>query len=589
MQDDAPATPGRRAVPWWLIGAGVVGVIAWFVLRGLVAPLTYFQDEWVFIGERREFGLDLVLAPHNEHPAVIPAIVYWLVFQIRGLAGFGVLAAILVATHVATAGMLLILLRRWVPTALAAVAAACLLTFGWSDEVLLWPFSIGFMLSVLTGLIAMVAWDTPTPSAGRDAVGSIAMVLGLASAAAAVVYLGVATLILLSHRPPLRRLVWVALPVVLFGIWYVTYGRVGAEQGGAPPDLILLPSFIATGLTTLAAPLIGMDHRFAPAAVVGIALVGGAAVGWTRLRTMRFWAPIAGIVACLGIIGLGRLGDYGVTGAMAPRYLYLTGTLALIAGAVLVDAVYRSLHGRARTVLAAGVAVWLVIVVAGGMGKLVRSAEVWRDRADVTRAELAALQVWRSSIEGTPAAREPIGPPATGGMTPRGYYEAMDDLSPVVAASAESIRALPQELRLEVDTMLDRLLGSTLGPVASGPPAPGGAVIEPTLRETRDVELVGDGGSCVTGTVTGPDPSVVVAPGSAPGVAIRTDGQRTLEVFGLVLADDFGPHLRRGFPATPDQWYEVRPQSLGDRFGWRLRIDPPPGSSRFDLCLLADD
>ena len=83
MQDDPSATYGRRVVPWWAVAAVVIGVAAWFFLRSLVAPLTYFQDEWVFVGERREFGLDLLLAPHNEHPAVIPALVYWLVFQIR--------------------------------------------------------------------------------------------------------------------------------------------------------------------------------------------------------------------------------------------------------------------------------------------------------------------------------------------------------------------------------------------------------------------------------------------------------------------------------------------------------------------------
>ena len=75
---------------------------------------------------------------------------------------------------------------------------------------------------------------------------------------------------------------------------------------------------------------------------------------------------------------------------------------------------------------------------------------------------------------------------------------------------------------------------------------------------------------------------------SAGSRTVRTDGQRVLEVRGRVFGDAFGKHLLRGVLPEGGTWYEIRPARLIDGVGWRVRLDPPPGSDRTEVCLVDD-
>jgi hypothetical protein len=84
--------------------------------------------------------------------------------------------------------------------------------------------------------------------------------------------------------------------------------------------------------------------------------------------------------------------------------------------------------------------------------------------------------------------------------------------------------------------------------------------------------------------VTGPDPFVETGGLQGRAVALRTDGQRTLRVFTRILASRFRATVHSILP-EPDRWYAIRLPALSGGLDWTIRLDPPPGSHRFEACL----
>jgi hypothetical protein len=564
-----------------LIAAGAIGILLFGIVRGL----TFVADEWAFITARRDPSLEAVLAPYNNHWQAIPILAYEAALGLRGLGAFSLLAAIGVAGHL-FAGIALFVALRNVRPWLAATAAIALLAFAWSDEVLLWPINLAFTLPVAFGFTAIALWTTDQPRAWRDAAGMLALVGGFISGGVAIPMAAVATGVLFAESKDRRRLAWPAAAWAVYLLWFVVLGRSGDALGNAQSsDLTLLAEFVARGLSTVAAPALGLTFRFQEAALVGIVAALAVVAGRFGVRPLRGWIAIGGVVFLYAVIGAARLKNYDVDGSQAPRYLYPAFALLLFGVATIADRLFDVIRSEpARRILAVGIAAWLVVSLVGDAGKLARSAQSFGDRAGVIRTDLSLLQVLRPAIEAGAAGGVVIDEHQFGRMTPAAYYAVVDDLGPLPVKPG-SPHLWPPPERERADRLLAHLFGAELG----FQEVPGVPIRTVDSAERRYglhdmTNAIGDAG-CASFTVTGDDPYVALRLLDGESLAIRTDGQRTLQVFERVLTDDFGAIVKSIQP-VPGTWYAVKPPALGRAFPWRLRVDAPPRSSRLDICLI---
>ena len=91
--------------------------------------LTFWQDEWAFIGADPSRLADF-LEPHNEHWSTVPLILYRGVLAVVGLHSYLPYLAVLALLHVAAAGGAFVLLMRRLPGWAALLAVIPLLVLG---------------------------------------------------------------------------------------------------------------------------------------------------------------------------------------------------------------------------------------------------------------------------------------------------------------------------------------------------------------------------------------------------------------------------------------------------------------------------
>ena len=82
----------------WLCLAGALALAAALLLyetRGLI----FYYDEWTFLLVRRENDADAFLAPHNEHPVLVPVLVWKALWTVLGTAHYLPYRLLIVALH----------------------------------------------------------------------------------------------------------------------------------------------------------------------------------------------------------------------------------------------------------------------------------------------------------------------------------------------------------------------------------------------------------------------------------------------------------------------------------------------------------
>ena len=123
----------------------------------LTRGLTFYGDEWSFIVERQGNDLDTLLRPHNEHPVLVPLLLFKGMFSIFGLAHYWPYRAITIALHLLCASLMFLVARRRLDDSLALVPALLVLFLGTAWEVILWPFEISFLIPVAATLGILLA------------------------------------------------------------------------------------------------------------------------------------------------------------------------------------------------------------------------------------------------------------------------------------------------------------------------------------------------------------------------------------------------------------------------------------------------
>jgi len=372
LDGSAPASRDRR----WTLAAIALALLAFVALVYIGRGIGFFYDEWTFVLTRRAWTADAFLQPHNEHIVVLPVLVYKLLFEVVGLSSHWPYRILPVALHAAIGITVFLLARSRVGGPAALIASALVLVMGRTAQNLLWAFQIGFLGSVLGGLLAMLALDR-----GRKVAASIALVAAMLCSGLGIPFaLGVTAEQLAGRR---ARALWVpGVPLGIYAIWWLGYGRgtshITADSASQAAEW---------GANTAAA---------AAGSVVGLTIDWGrvllvllvAALLVHVVREQRGTPRLAGlIVTAVSFWGLsGMLRSLTVDPA-ASRYL----TLGAVIIVLVVTELLRGVPMTSRALILGG----LLVVFAGiaSLPTLRGYAKDQRRISGIIEAELGAVQL----------------------------------------------------------------------------------------------------------------------------------------------------------------------------------------------------
>ena len=326
--------------------AAAFGVWAYFDRN-----LWFFGDEWDFLTRRGLHGADFsIWAPHNEHWSTLPILVWRALFCIAHLSSYWPYLVPLLLAHVAVVHLVWRRCLRvgadpWVASAVALLFAL----FGTGAEDLAWAFQIGFVGSLVFGLLAIEVADGPAWPGARtlvkDGIGRDLTTAALALAALMCSGVGVATtfalgIVLLAHDGWRRAVRALCLPATAYLVWFMAAGRAGLAATGdsfGASVVLKVPTFVATNLKNDLGHTAGWHSCGAALAVVVLL--------WLLLRSPRLvrWNPsvLAGAAAAVVFYAMAAFGRDRINAALSPsRYAYVGVALLMPALALMLSAVW---------------------------------------------------------------------------------------------------------------------------------------------------------------------------------------------------------------------------------------------------------
>jgi hypothetical protein len=344
----------------------------------------FYLDEWDIVLARQGSSLSAYLRPHGGHFIFDVVVVYKLIFALFGLRHYVLFRLAGTLAQLCCATFLYLLLRRRIGAWHALLPTTMLLFMGSAAQDLLWPFQIGFFLSLAGFLAALWLLEHRTR---RGNIGAcIAMTVAIAGSGVGVASLCGGFVYLLVRRD-LRRL-WVFLvPLALFLLWYVTWGLTQPET--ITSQLVLnSPDYMASAGGAALAALAGVDTvAWAPAMLIaGAVLVVVTVQRAPGPPSAIMFAAIAGAAAFWFLTAIVR-GNLGLPNS--GRYLYV--------GAVFVWVVFGELF-RAWGARARPAAILLVLglalaAIVSNLGTLRTNVADFVQTDDVLSVALATTEV----------------------------------------------------------------------------------------------------------------------------------------------------------------------------------------------------
>ncbi len=442
----------RRNAPIVLLGVALLASA--LLLLVLSTKLTFFQDTFEFLMNRRSFSVDSILKPHNEHIVVIPVLLEQLLLTVFGMTSAMPEYVLLIVCLVATAVLLFVYARRRVGPWPALMMTALLLFIGPAWQDILWPFEIGFVGSVLFGIAMLLALEREDERGDLLAclflfVSLAFNSLGLAFAVAAAV-----ELVMNRRRRGLRRAWVVGVPLALFVLWYLGWGH-EAESHLSLTNVLGAPKFLVESLAASLESLLGLSTS--PIVGVGtpdwgrVLLVG--AIGlvlfgqWRRPGFYRWLWPAAAAAATYWL-----LTAFNYIPGREPttsRYLYASAALTLLVVANLLKDVRFS-----RQVLwVAGVIT--VGAIASNLVILKNGYHWFHEQAVITKADLGAMEIARGTISPNFALSPDIaGTASLIDVEAQKYFGAVDQYGGSPAYSPAELAEAPEPGPRLADTLL---------------------------------------------------------------------------------------------------------------------------------------
>lgn len=464
-------------MPYLLLLAALVASVA--LLLALSSGLTFYQDTWAFLVQRRPFDARAFFEPHNEHIVVIPVALEKALVAIFGMTSALPEYIVLNVLLAATAVLVFVYLRRRLGPWAALLGTTALLFLGPAWEVLLWPFEIALVGSAMAGVGMLLALEREDRRGDLAAAALLAVSicfssLGLPFAVGAFVD------VLQRRRAQGLGRLWVpGVGVALYAIWYLAIGHEAKSEITAH-NVVHSPAFVGEGLSASVGALTGLTALAGEpggrpwlgfAALAAIVL----AIAWVIRRppsfSSRFWPLAASAVSFWFLAAFARAA--GARDATAGRYMHIGAIFVLLGAADLL----RGVRVPRSALFAVGAVV--VFAVAVNVGELENGHDFLREQAILTHADTGALEIARGTAG--PAfylAPDWAGTPSLINVNAPEYFAAVDEYgSP--AYSAAELAAAPEPGRVHADLTLAAALPITTAVAAGATPPGTGCVVVP--------------------------------------------------------------------------------------------------------------
>jgi hypothetical protein len=572
-------TAGAR---WRVLSRLEPGALAWIAITVLLVAAarflyvetrgaTFWFDEWEWVLGRRESNLDAFLEPHNGHLSLVPIVIYRLLFATFGLDVYGPYRLMVIAAHLGCVALLFLYASRRVGGFSALLAAALLLFLGPAWQNILWPFQVGWLISLGAGLGALLMLDRGDRLG--DVTAAILLALALASSGLGVpLAIGLAVDILWGRRR--WRDGWiVAAPLALYGLWSLGY-----QDSRVLGQLVDVPGFAADAMSASISSLLGVAGETVPrerGALFSwgrpLAIVAVVLLVWRLVRLGRIPPRVLTLLAIVLSFWIGAELTRGTfSSAYESRYIYVGGLFVLLVAVELARGVSVSL--RAHLLLGAAVTAALV----SNIGVLRDGGDYVRKQGQITRAVLGAVEVGRPLLRPNQVVTGLPGYPFV--LVETGSYFAAERTAGTPAATVSELATQPWYARREADRELVRIHRIT----------PERSFRHLALGPGPTVDAVAGG------TVVDRGPCAAFRPAARSSESVTSDLQVTVPRAGVLLTAEggaatvavrrFGDEFRdvgRVAPSAPAA-VRIRPDRAGQP--WHMRVEP---TGRATVCGLA--
>ncbi len=444
-----------RKAPEVLLAAALAGSAA--LLLALTWHFTFLQDTWEFLMNRRDPSVDSLLMPHNEHIVVIPVAIEQVLLRLFGMSTARPEFVLLIVGLLATAYLLFLYVKRRLGPWPALFAAVTLLFLGPAWEVLLWPFEISFVGSVLFGIAMLLALDRDDPKGDAAACAFLVLCFGFSSLGIPFAAAAAADVFVKRSGRGWRRAYLVVVPLVLYGAWYLGWGH-NAETHVSLHNVLASPRFVFETVASAAGSLVGLgpspyDGSVDPVWGRSILIALIVVFGYRQVRrpgvAPGLWPVAAAAAVNWFLTAFNQIPGRDPTSS---RYLYFGCILVLMLLANLLQGVRL---GR-RGLLAAGAVTLLAL--GPNLVLLKEGRNTLRQQSVLTKADTAAIEIARRTV----APEFQLGPAVAGTTTlvdvfAGKYLEAVDEYGSPAYTPSE-LEAAPEEGRRQADVVLAQAL-----------------------------------------------------------------------------------------------------------------------------------
>ncbi len=510
------------------IAAGMLAVAmlvtAVLVLR-ITRGTTFFFDEWNFVQERRGGGVDSFLDSHNGHLSLVPVAIYKLYFELFGLDDYLPFKVTVLALHLVSAGLLYAFARKRVTPLLALAASLTLLLLGSGWENILWPFQIGYLASIASGLGALLALERDDQAGRRLA--TLLLIVSLSSSGVGAAFTIAIAARILWHDRVRDAVAVTGPPIALYAIWYALYGDSQATRD----TVVNAPRFAADMVAGAFGGLSGLGAAWGPALAFGAV----AMLVYIIARRGKITLALATVLLVpITFWVLTAISRAGAVGADSSRYVYV-GVLG-----ILLVTVQLARGSNLRPLGYAGLYLLVAFSILANANQFRNGAQSLRSTSATVKAELGAIEIAQATVASDYRPDTDLAPQIFAGS----YLQAVA-LGGSPADSITELQGAPGSARTQADRVLfeaERVRFTQPSPLPAGGRAP--QIIAAAAR-TRTV------GPCATFEPRGKAASATLAVG-APGLIVDSDARGPIKIQLKRFADSFkdGPRLIVNGPAA---------------------------------------
>jgi hypothetical protein len=383
----------KLLTPNYLFAAAVVLSIPFLLyVHRDIGP---YADEWGFLTGRSGFGAFQLFTHLNGQLMFVTSVGFTLVEKLFSPGAIWPLAVISVAAQVVVAWLAYIYMGRRAGQWFALFAAVLILLLGSGWEVIVWSFNFGWIIATAAGLGALVVFEGS--ESRRATIGaSLLLILGLASGGMAAPFVVAIALYAIWPETRRRALIVIAAPVVIYGLWMVTYGSDFHHQRHILDAMGSAYVVASNGFGAIFGAGDEIGAALLVAAVIGLFVRFERAGSIDRQTVVVLSIPLS----LWAIIAVERTGISDLQGS---RYMYSSAIFLLLAASHFVRLVKPT-----QAVKIAAVGLFLVALL-GNLGLMRAGARGMRGNSSASKTFLTALAM-TDAADGAHSKLEPRDP-----------------------------------------------------------------------------------------------------------------------------------------------------------------------------------